>query len=157
MISNHISKVKWAWHYLHRMPGGKWFFSQLLGWVIPYSGTIGAYVEELKPGFAKLVLKDHRLIRNHLNSIHAIALANLGELTSGLALLTGLKEGARGIPIGITIEYFKKARGRLIAVSQSALPEVTENMEFKVYTDICDDQGDIVAKTTVIWRLGLVV
>lgn len=144
-----------SWNRLHTLPGGIWMFNQFLRRYNPYSGSIHPKVTELRPGYAKIELQDWRRIRNHLNSIHALALANLGELTSGLALLSGLAANARGIPTKISTEYFKKARGKLVAESYSGLPEVNNSMDHEVSADIVDQQGDIVARTVVNWRLGL--
>lgn len=151
---NPIAHLQQLWQRLHKLPGGRWLFSHILGWIVPYSGTIGAKVIILKPGYAQLQLRDHRRVRNHLNSIHAIALTNLGEYTSGLAMLGTLSKSTRGIPIKISIEFYKKARGVLIAESSCTPPIVTEDTDFEVYTDIKDSEDDVVARTTVNWRLS---
>ena len=145
-----------SWNHLHSLPGGIWIFNLFLRWFNPYSGSIRAHVVELRPGYARIELQDRRRIRNHLNSIHALALTNLGELTSGLALLSGLPVNYRGIPTKISTEYFKKARGKLVAESNSGLPDVKKDMEHEVFTDILDKQGDVVARTVVNWQLDLI-
>ncbi|HDH09235.1 MAG TPA: DUF4442 domain-containing protein, partial [Gammaproteobacteria bacterium] len=129
-------------------------FSRILGWVIPYTGTIGADVRKLKPGYAQIHMRDRRRVRNHLHSIHALALANLGEVASGLAMLDALSADTRGIPTRLSIEFYKKARGGLIAESHCSPPTITEDTDFEVHADIRDTNGDVVARTTVNWRLG---
>lgn len=151
---NPIARLQKLWFRLHKLPGGRWLFSHILSWIVPYSGSIGAKVVTLKLGYAQLQLRDRRHVRNHLNSIHAIALTNLGEYTSGLAMLGTLSESTRGIPIKISIEFYKKARGVLLAESACSPPSVTEDTDFEVYTDIKDSEGDVVARTTVNWRLS---
>lgn len=143
-----------TWLRLKPIPGGIWLFNRIVKWAIPYTGSINAKVKVLEPGYARVELADHRAIRNHLNSIHAIALANLGEFTSGFALLSGLPSDVRGIPTNISIEYLKKARGLLVAESRSQPPEVTEKIDYEVFTDIRDAEGDMVARVTASWRLS---
>ena len=142
------------WNRLNSLPGGIWIFNRFLRWFNPYSGSIHPYVIELRPGYARIKLHDKRRIRNHLNSIHALALANLGELTSGLALLNGLPENTRGIPTKITTDFYKKARGQLVAESHSGMPRVSETMDYEVSAEIQDSNGDMVARTVVNWQLG---
>jgi len=151
---NPIVRLQRLWRHLEPLPGGTWLFSRILGWAIPYTGTIGANVKTLKPGFAKIQMRDRRQVRNHLRSVHALALANLGEVTSGLAMLGALSADTRGIPTRLSTEYYKKARGLLIAESLCSPPMVTEDTDFEVYADILDAEGDKVARTTVNWRLG---
>jgi len=146
--------IQRSWNRLRSLPGGIWLFNRFLRWFNPYSGSIHPYVTELRPGYARIKLQDRRRVRNHLNSIHALALANLGELTSGLALLSGLPENTRGIPTKISIDFYKKARGQLVAESHSGIPTVSESMDYEVFADILDSNGDVVARTTVNWRLG---
>ena len=143
-----------AWDRLHRLPGGTWLFSRLLGWMAPYTGTIGAHVRELRPGYARVTLRDRRKVRQHLRSIHAVALVNLGEVTSGLAMLLALPPGVRSIVTQLTTEYFKKARGTVTAIGKAEPPgSITTDTDCEVVAEVFDAAGDLVSRTTVIWRL----
>jgi acyl-coenzyme A thioesterase PaaI-like protein len=142
-----------SWRRLRDVPGGRWVFSRMVGRLAPYTGTIRAYVLELEPGRAVVTLRDRRRVRNHLRSVHAIALANLGELASGLAATAAMPPGVRGIPTFIQIEYRKKARGTLTATGSAALPPVTQPTTANVRADIVDGSGDVVACVLVTWTL----
>jgi len=142
------------WGRLSPLPGGKWLFGRILGFSIPYTGTIGARVEHLEPGHTKLHLPDRRRVRNHLRSIHAIALANVAELSTGLAVLSGMPMGYNGILVGLNVEYSKKARGTLLVECQCTVPEFTERTEIPVQTTITDAAGDVVTVATARWLIG---
>lgn len=143
------------WNRLSPLPGGKWLFSWFLSRGVPYSGSVSPRVLALEPGHARIAIHDRRGIRNHLNSVHAIALANIGELTSGLAMTVALPHNVRGIVTSIRIEYLKKARGTLIAESRCKVPAIKSDTDFDVIAEVIDAEGDVVARTTVTWRLGV--
>jgi acyl-coenzyme A thioesterase PaaI-like protein len=142
------------WRTLSPWPGGRWLFSILVGRTAPYTGTIGARIVELRPGFVRAHMRDRRVVRNHLKSIHAVALVNLAEVVSGLAMLTGLPSTLRAIVVGLSIEYVKKARGTLTAESTVVLPEITQSQEIQVRAVVRDADGDEVARATVRWLVG---
>jgi acyl-coenzyme A thioesterase PaaI-like protein len=142
------------WQRHSRLPGGKGVFSTLLGWVVPYSSSIGATVVELRPGFARIEMRDRRRVRNHLKSIHAIALVNLAELSTGLALNVGLPADARGILKSVRIDYLKKARGKITAECTCEVPATSEEAEFEVVAKLTDTAGDVVARATAVWLVG---
>lgn len=129
-------------------------FSKALGLAVPYSGTIRPQILELEAGRCKVAMRDRRRVRNHLRSIHAIALVNLGEISSGLALLTGLPPDARGIVKGLSIEYLKKARGTLVAHCEADIPPDNAERDVTVTAHIMDADGDEVATVHVNWRVG---
>lgn len=144
------------WARLQSWPGGSWVFSRLLWFAVPYSSSIVPHIRHIEPGYARVTIKDRRRLRNHLRSIHALALSNLGELTSGLAMVALLPPTIRGIPTRITTDFSKKARGPLTAECRCLVPEITEATTVYVEAHIRDSSGDVVATVRVDWLLDLI-
>ena len=148
------SRILSQWNHLSRLPGGKALFSYLVGRSAPYTGTLGARVQDLTPGHCRVVLRDRRRVRNHLASVHAVALTNLGEMASGLAMLSGLSTQIRAIVVRLDTEYLKKGRGRLTAECRCSTPEVSHVTEHRIQAEIRDRDDDLVARVTATWRLA---
>ena len=148
------ARILQLWRRLSPYPGGQWLFARIFGRMVPYSGSVGPRIRVLEPGHAEVEIPDRRANRNHLGSVHAIALINAAEQASGLAVLVGLPEGIRGIVTRISMEYLKKARGPIRAVSTVVVPTVTTDAEVEVTADCLDREGAVVARATVRWRLG---
>ena len=99
-------------------------------------------------------MRDRRHVRNHLRSVHAIALANVAEYSTGLAVLSGMPSGFNGILIKLTVDYTKKARGDLLAECKTEVPEFKERTEVPVVSEIRDSSGDLVCTATATWLIG---
>ena len=139
---------------LEKLPFGRNIFSHFVGFVAPYSATISPYVEALRPGYSRISMRDRRKVRNHLNSLHAMSMMNLGELATGLAINYSLPKNARGILKHIEMDYFKKGRGKLTAECHCSIPHDNHKAEYRVVGEIKNDKQEIVARATAIWLVG---
>jgi acyl-coenzyme A thioesterase PaaI-like protein len=142
------------WNLLSGMPAGKRVFSRLVGRVAPYTGSIHATVTVLRAGYAEVQMPDRRAVRNHLDSVHAIALANLAELAGNVALMYSLPDDARFIISGIDIEYTKKARGTITAVGEPPIPRTAARAQYDVPVVLRDEGGDEVARAVLHSLVG---
>lgn len=142
------------WRRLRPLPGGEWLFAKLFAHTVPYSGSVRPRIKRLEPGHAEVEIPDIRANRQHLGSVHAIALMNVAEMASGLAMMAGLPGNVRGIVTTLSMTYHKKARGTIRAVSRVEVPTVTEDRDFDVIAECLDPSGVVVATGTVRWRLG---
>lgn len=148
------SRLLSTWDTLSRLPAGRWLFTQVIKRTVPYSGSVNPRVEILEPGYARVSITQHRRIEQHLGSIHAVALINVAEFASGAAMITALPAGYRGIVTKLTMEYFKKARGIVVAESRPVLPNPLTEGEYDFGSNLTDGAGAIVARATVRWKLS---
>jgi acyl-coenzyme A thioesterase PaaI-like protein len=142
------------WNLLSGMPGGKRVFSGLVGRMAPYTGTIHATVTVLRAGYAEVQMHDRRSVRNHLDCVHAIALANLAELAGNVALMYSLPDDARFIVSGFDIEYTKKARGTITAIGEPPIPRSAARAQYDVPVTLRDAGGEQVARAVLHSLVG---
>ena len=148
-------RVTKMWNKFGHTAAGRKLFNFMLAQTVPYSGNIKAEILTLGDGKVTIAMNDRRRVRNHLKSIHAIALANLGELASGMAMFSLLSNETRAIVVDLEIKYVKKARGRLIATGTANPPSLIEEpITSIVDAEIKDEAGDIVATIKVHWLLS---
>ncbi|HEY8379097.1 MAG TPA: hotdog fold domain-containing protein [Nannocystis sp.] len=149
------TKIPDLWKKLSARTFGKQLFSRAIGLMAPYTGTVSPLVLELEPGHAKVQIRDHWIVRNHLKSIHAVALINLGEAATGLAVMSALPTGARGIVRELAMEYVKKARGTITAESRVEIPHEPGTHDFDVHGELRNSVGELVARVRARWRIEL--
>ena len=146
--------IKQAWDLMSGVPGGKTVFSRLVGRMAPYTSTIHAQVTVLRSGYAEVVMADKKAVRNHLDCVHAIALANLAELAGNIALAYSLPDDARFIVSGMEIEYVKKARGTIRAVGEAPVPRSATRAAYDVPVTLRDEGGEEVARAVLHSLVG---
>ena len=146
--------VRIAWDRLSRLPYGNVVFSRAIGRAAPYTGTIRAVVVDLAPGHAEVVLRDRPELRNHLDCVHAITLANLAEMTGNVALAYGLPDDARFIVAGLELEYVKKARGTITATSVFAPITSSEQQHVDIPVEMKNAAGEVVTRAVLHTQVG---
>ena len=153
-LDGDTNPIRTWWDRLRTVPGGRRAFSRMVGLAAPYTGTIGARVEELERGRSKVVMRDRPGLRNHLRSVHAVALANLAELTGNVALAYSMPDDARFIVAGMDLDYVKKARGPITGRCECPVPDSNERREYRVPVTLHDASGDVVVKATLRTLVG---
>ena len=158
MLKNNLSDPQMLltlWERLRDKPLGKKIFSRAVGMMAPYTGSIRAEVVAFERGHSRVQMRDRKRLRNHLRSVHAVALMNLGEVTTGLAAMSLVPTGGRGIVTDLAMEYRKKSRGTITCECHAALPPGTGKIDAVVEGILRDESGDTVAIARAQWRLDI--
>jgi acyl-coenzyme A thioesterase PaaI-like protein len=148
------SQLGTVWGLLQSVPGGGRLMGELIGRMAPYTGTIKPEVVELGPGHSRVRMRDRRAVRNHLSSVHAVALMNLGEATTGSAMLASLPPNTRGIVTRLAMDYVKKARGTITGTCSCEVLTTNARREVEVHGELTDETGEVVARAHATWLIG---
>ena len=148
------SKVMSQWDRRKQSALGRWLLSRGVGRFAPYTCTIGAWVEELEPGRSVVTMRDRKAVRNHLNSVHAVALTNLVELSGSLSIIASLPADTRMIPVRLEMDFVKKGRGLMTAEAGCVIPRSNEKAELPATVVIRDEDGEEIASGRVTVVIG---
>lgn len=136
---------------LQRWPAGTWLFSRAVCFKAPYFASIAPRITRLEHGRCEGTLADRRKVRNHIGTVHAIAMCNLAELTAGLMVDASLPADMRWIPKGMDVKYQAKALGTLKAVATPVLSIVSaaDGYDLPVKVSVTDAAGTEVFHATI--------
>jgi len=160
VIKSYINKVGFAallmsmWQKLKDKIGGKVLFSGIVGLLSLYTGTLLAKVDELQPGYCKVIMRHWFWLGNPFGSIHAFALGNLAEMVSGLAFLAGLPADARAIIVSIDrIEYPALSRGTMTAICRCDVAKTADEGFYGVTAEIRNKEGALCVSFKATWKV----
>lgn len=98
-------------------------------------------------------MKQWWYVQNHIGTVHAIAICNLVETCMGLVVEMTVPSHLRWLPMGMNIDYIKKASGKLEATSTidpaSFFALAKYPVEVKVPVEVKNADGVIVVKAEV--------
>lgn len=149
-----VELIRKTWDILSKLPGGGKLYAAWLGRLVPYTATIRSEVLELGPGSARVLMKDRPQLRNHLSSLHAVALCNLAELTANLALAYSLPPNSRFIVKQLSISYLKKARGPITARAACDVPADNQARSYVIRVELTDASNACVATAEIESQVG---
>jgi acyl-coenzyme A thioesterase PaaI-like protein len=139
-----------------RYPAGHWLFTRAVCFKAPYFASISPRFESLEPGRCSATMRHRRAITNHLGTVHAIAMCNLAELTGGVMTDASIPKSMRWIPVGMSVEYLKKAVGTMRAVATPAAPivESDRGYDLPVDVEVTNPAGEPVFRARIAMRVS---
>ena len=100
---------------------------------------------ELSPGHTVVRMRKRRKVKNHIGTVHAIAICNLAEIGAGTMTDATVPSHCRWIPKGMTVEYTAKAETDLVAVAKiDPLPSFEAATDVPVRVDVRDSNDQLV-------------
>lgn len=124
---------------------GRWLYSKLVCRRAPYFASITPRIDALEHGRCVVCMRDRRAVRNHIGTVHAIALCNMAELAGGLATDATIPDSMRWIPKGMTVRYLARARGAMTAAATvPAIADASLAQDLRAHVDVRDEAGTLV-------------
>jgi len=134
---------------LERLPAGLRLFSWLVAFKAPYFSSVHPVFLALEPGYAKARISNRRSVRNHLGTVHAIAMANLCEFVGGTLMEISISPEMRWIPRGMTIRYLGLARTDLTAECRIENFDWCDAQDVLLQVQVRDTSGSVVSEAEI--------
>ncbi len=147
--ANEVGPTLRAWQKWSGSRLGRWFFARTVCRRAPYFGTIKPRFIELRPGACKVSMANRKAVRNHLGTVHALAIGNLCELAAGMVTEVSVPPTLRWIPRGMTIEYLRKAQVAVTATARLDKSEWTDTQSVGVPVSVVDANGTEVVRAVI--------
>ena len=133
-----------------RLPFGDWAFTRIVCFRAPYFGSIRPRITHLSMTRSEVLVRKRRRVKNHIGTIHALAMGNACELAAGTLTEAATPRTARWIPRSMSIEYRAKAATDIRAVALLDEP-IRDDIAYDVVVpvDVIDNAGTIVVHAKI--------
>lgn len=152
-----VSRLARAVHRFDRLPRGlrMLLITWVFGGTVHFVRTAGLQFEELSEERAVLELWNRRKVQNHIGSVHAAAVALLGETATGAVFGMSVPDDKLPLLKSMRLDYLKRSQGGLRA--EATLPAELrarlqeEKGEFVVPVKITDETGEPTVQAEYVW------
>lgn len=130
--------------------------SKIFGKVVPYVGASGLLYEEITPERVVVSIKNQRKVQNHINNVHAAAMALLAETATGFVVGMNLPDDKLPLIKSLKVSYYKRTQGDMRAVA-TLTPEDIARIESEpkgevlVPVIVTDESGGEPIKCEMLW------
>jgi acyl-coenzyme A thioesterase PaaI-like protein len=152
---------EWAWQ--RALDGRPAVLTRVFWRWIPFNRPHRFRIVALAPGRAQVSASLRRANRNHLGTLHACALATIGEFSAGLALLGAFSPSEyRLIMSRLEVDYTRRANTEVLAAStieSQDLVEIRQRLgDGEVVTrwmtsELKNTSNDVVATVRTQWQI----
>jgi acyl-coenzyme A thioesterase PaaI-like protein len=130
--------------------------SKILGKVVPYVGTSGLLYEEITSERVVVSIKNRHKVQNHINNVHAAAMALLAETATGFVVGINLPDDKLPLIKSLKVDFYKRTQGDMRAVATLTPEDVARissepKGELWVPVSVTDESGDEPIKCEMLW------
>ncbi len=120
--------------------------SKTFGRIVPMVGTAGIRYDVVEPNKVVVSIKNKRPMQNHINGVHAAAMALLAETATGFVVGLNVPDHRIMLIKSLHVDYKRIAKGDLVATA-------TLSDEQRQYI-IDNEKGELIVPITVIDESG---
>ena len=145
-------------HRFDAWPEGlrRFLITFVFGGTVHFVRTVGLKFETLTEERAVLVITNRRKVQNHIGTVHAAAVALLGETATGAVFGMSVPDDRIPLLKSMRINYTKRSQGALKAEA-TLTPELRERFwieergEIAVPVKITDETGEPTVDCEYVW------
>jgi acyl-coenzyme A thioesterase PaaI-like protein len=143
---------------LERIPAflRPWLRNRVMGRAVPFTGTAGLNFAEMSPEQVVITVPNVRRVQNHIQGVHAAAMALLAETATGMVVGMNVRDDCLPLCKTLHIDFKRRAQGGLRAVArlsaaQRELMQKNDKGEVSVLVQVSDESGEQPIQCEFIW------
>ena len=143
---------------LERVPAflRPWARNQVMGRAVPFTGTAGLDFAHMAPERVEIAVANARRVQNHIQGVHAAAMALLAETATGMVVGMNVRDDCLPLAKELRVAFKRRAQGALRAVAtltdeQRALMQQSDKGEVTVAVQVSDESGAQPIECEFIW------